>query len=147
VEKINKEEVRQIIEQEIHGDYGSYDHKDELCVRSIHTNPDEYMNGVNKMAKTIAQTSTIQSVSDYPSNGSNYKGVNKMAKQMALATDTKTKTENVFANENSADSAQIQRLTVDMPSDLHKEFKVWCVMHNLKMNELIRDLIRETIKA
>tara|TARA_B100001540_G_scaffold292549_1_gene290951 strand:+ start:374 stop:817 length:444 start_codon:yes stop_codon:yes gene_type:complete len=147
VEKMNKEEVIQINEQEIHDDYGSYDQKHELCAHSIHENTNKYMKGVNKMAKTIAQTSTIQNVSDYPSNGSNYKGVNKMAKQMALATDTKTKTENVFANENSAESAQIQRLTVDMPSDLHKEFKVWCVMHNLKMNELIRDLIRETIKA
>ena len=53
----------------------------------------------------------------------------------------------VLLNKDHEGNNQIQRLTVDMPSDLHKEFKIWCVTHNLKMNELVRDLIRETIKA
>ena len=64
---------------------------------------------------------------------------------MALKTE-KHANNTIFLDPSSPEASQMQRLTVDMPSDLHREFKIWCVMHNLKMNELIRDLIRKTIK-
>ena len=46
----------------------------------------------------------------------------------------------------SSQTNTTQRLTVDMPASLHKALKIWCVTNNLKMNEFVRDLIRQTIK-
>ena len=68
-----------------------------------------------------------------------------MAEQVALKTEKQTDS-NIFLDTKLSEPSQVQRLTVDIPSDLHRDFKIWCVMHKLKMNELIRDLIRETIK-
>ena len=40
-----------------------------------------------------------------------------------------------------------QRLTVDVPIQLHREFKDWCVLNGKKMNDVIRELLRETISS
>ena len=38
-----------------------------------------------------------------------------------------------------------QRLTVDVPTELHRDFKIWCVLNGKKMNDVIREFLRETI--
>ena len=40
-----------------------------------------------------------------------------------------------------------QRLTVDMPLELHRDFKIWCVLNGKKMNDVVRDLVREKVSA
>lgn len=47
-----------------------------------------------------------------------------------------------FVEGNSDNDA---RLTVDLPSDLHKQFKVWAVQNDKKMNEILREHIRELV--
>ena len=69
-----------------------------------------------------------------------------MAKQISLKVE-EHENNTIFLGPKPPEASRVQRLTIDMPSDLHREFKIWCVMNNLKMNELIRDLIRETIKS
>ena len=39
------------------------------------------------------------------------------------------------------------RLTVDLPSDLHKQFKIWAVQNDKKMNEILREHIRDLVKS
>ena len=147
MEKINNEELVHVNHDELHDNYIDYTNVTQKCSLTLKQKTRNKKIGVSKMAKTIAQASVKKAVPNYINSESNYKGVNKMAKQIALANESRNKSEPVFINQDNSDNGQIQRLTVDMPSDLHKEFKVWCVMNNLKMNELIRDLIRETIKA
>jgi metal-responsive CopG/Arc/MetJ family transcriptional regulator len=39
-----------------------------------------------------------------------------------------------------------QRFTVDLPSDLHRQFKLYCVANGLNMSTVIHELIREYLK-
>ena len=147
MEKIYREEKTKDKNQELNDDYLLNNRNDQLFGINRSKKLTNTSKGVNKMAKQLTNTTEIPNRSEYFSSETSYKGVNKMAKQIALESERTSETESVFLEARNTESVQIQRLTVDMPSDLHKEFKLWCVMHNLKMNELIRDLIRETIKA
>ena len=40
-----------------------------------------------------------------------------------------------------------QRLTVDLPIELHRDFKIWCVLNGKKMNNVIREFLRETVRS
>ena len=147
MDKMYSASVRIVNNKDLHDDYLN-------SSETIHDETEIQCNGIiknkkgeNKMARQIAQASSKQNVTNYFNNKVAYKGVNKMAKQIAMETERKNVSQPVLIDTENTEAAQIQRLTVDMPSDLHKEFKVWCVMNNMKMNELIRDLIRETIKA
>ena len=40
-----------------------------------------------------------------------------------------------------------QRLTVDLPVELHRNFKIWCVLNGKKMNDVIRELLRDALHS
>ena len=146
MEKLNKEQSYHVDNQELHSNYFGYnENENSNCIFESKNNK-KHRKGVSKMTKTTTQSSIQQTSAKFLTNEANYKGVNKMAKQIALANETQTESSTVFINETDSEKAQIQRLTEDMPSDLHKEFKVWCVLYGKKMNDVVRDLLRDTIR-
>jgi hypothetical protein len=68
-----------------------------------------------------------------------------MAKSVAVGRrKSKKEAEDTFvgvAQDNDA------RLTVDLPSNLHKQFKIWAVQNDKKMNEILREHIRDLVKS
>ena len=68
-----------------------------------------------------------------------------MAKSVSVGRrKSKEQAAAAFVGSSQANDA---RLTVDLPSDLHKKFKIWAVQNDKKMNEVLREHIRKIVNA
>jgi len=58
----------------------------------------------------------------------------------------KTEKEKAVAAMSELDTVESQRLSVDIPKELHKKIKGFCAMNDLAMNELVEDLLLKHLK-